>query len=135
MLVEIKALRTRSRDRVSKGVYIMKLDYRFNFDNYLEDKGVGYASWYDQDNEYSFTPYGVCDGYEQILGKYPQIVESKDQYVVSLTKVQKIGQPVNNGWRWCKWGEYIGIQEPNREYIYDEPDIEEVYVYEIYKIK
>ena len=33
------------------------------------------------------------------------------------------------GWRWHKWGPYIGTQDPQCEYLADEPEIKEVFVY------
>jgi hypothetical protein len=35
-----------------------------------------------------------------------------------------------DGWRWHKWGEYVGLHAPQREYLHDEPLIETVYVFE-----
>lgn len=40
-------------------------------------------------------------------------------------------EPLMDGWRWSKWGEYIGSQNPTQEYLAMEPDIEEVLVYRI----
>jgi hypothetical protein len=47
--------------------------------------------------------------------------------------VIKANQSHEGGWRWHKWGEYIGKYEPQYEYLYDEPEIEKVYVYHIYE--
>jgi hypothetical protein len=45
----------------------------------------------------------------------------------------KANQPKEDGWRWRKWGQYIGALEPTCEYIADEPHIDKVYVYHIYE--
>lgn len=80
-------------------------------------------------------PYGVCDSYEQILEQCPELVDSTDrEFVITLTPVVKADQPAEGGWRWHKWGDYIGNLDPQYEYIYDEPFIEKVYCYHIYEL-
>lgn len=94
-------------------------------------KGVKTVDW----PKLSIGHYGVCDSYEQVLEKCPELRLDKDRkFVVTVTKIQKATQPPEGGWRWHKWGEYIGTQEPTSEYIYDEPLIEEVFCYHIYEI-
>lgn len=83
-------------------------------------------------------PYGVCDNYEQILERVKDIdkyVNSKDEdYCIVLYKVTRESQPETDGWRWCKWGDYIGDHKKTAEYFYDEKEIDYVYVFSIYKI-
>lgn len=83
-----------------------------------------------------YAEYGVCDSpdqfFEHEVGKF--IEQSELKYVVAFSKISKRSQPSEGGWRWHKWGPYIGKKEPKYEYIYDEgPEIEEVYVYHIYQ--
>ena len=85
---------------------------------------------------HEFNSYGVCDSPEQFfghaLGKW--IEASEKYYVVSFTKITKASQPAQGGWRWHKWGPYIGVHEPECEYIYDEGDeIQEVYCYHVFE--
>ena len=85
---------------------------------------------------YEFGCYGVCDSPEQFLehaiGKW--IVEAEKYYVVSFSKVVKANQSSDGGWRWHKWGEYIGVHEPKYEYIYNEGDeIQEVHCYHVFE--
>lgn len=82
-----------------------------------------------------FSEYGVCDNYHQVLEKYPFLKEDSKQYVVTVCSVKKCHQSPSGGWRWHKWGEYIGTQNPQHEYLYDEDHIEEVFCYHIYKRK
>lgn len=79
--------------------------------------------------------YGVCDNYQQILANYPELQDTNRKFVISLTCIKKEDQPPHDGWRWHKWGEYIGTKTPQYEYLSDEPDIEQVYVYSIYEIE
>jgi len=83
-----------------------------------------------------YAEYGVCDSpdqfFEHEVGKF--IEQSELKYVVSFSRISKRSQPSEGGWRWHKWGPYIGKKEPQYEYIYDEgPEIEEVYVFHIYQ--
>lgn len=80
--------------------------------------------------------YGVCDNYQQILDQCPELVSSTSRkFVIALTPVIKSQQSEEGGWRWHKWGDYIGTQNPQYEYIYDELFIEKVYCYHIYEKK
>jgi len=81
--------------------------------------------------------YGVCDNYKQVVEQEPMLQEDyKDkEFVVFVTPVRKSEQPETGGWRWHKWGPYIGNQKPQEEYLFNEPEIEEVFVYHIYELK
>jgi len=76
--------------------------------------------------------YGVCDNYQQVLDRYPELNDVNRKFVLSLCKISK---KENSGWRWHKWGKYIGVQNSQCEYIDDESEIEEVYVYHIYEME
>lgn len=80
--------------------------------------------------------YGVADNYEQILEYYSSKVnDPKHNYVILLSEVRKDKQPSEHGWRWHKWGKYIGTQNPQYEYLYDEENIEKVYCYLICEVE
>lgn len=84
----------------------------------------------------NFGPYGVCDSFEQIFERCPEIVnDSTRGFFVFVTRLRKDEQSSEGGWRWHKWGEYIGTQEPTCEYLYDEPVIEQVYTFHVYEVK
>lgn len=85
---------------------------------------------------HELSPYGVCDCLEQIKEKYAAWFNDEEyKFCVSLTKVEKVEQPPEGGWRWHKWGEYIGTKQPRYEYLYDEgDDIQVVYCYHIYQL-
>lgn len=80
--------------------------------------------------------YGVCDCLEQIKTKYASWFNDPEyKFCVSLTKVVKAEQSPDGGWRWHKWGQYIGDKTPRCEYLYDEDDdIQMVYCYHIYQL-
>lgn len=88
---------------------------------------------YDDSPEITINSYGVCDNYEQIIEQCPELDDPNRQFVITLTGIRKADEPSNGGWRWHKWGPYIGAFQPTTEYIHDEPEIEQVYVYHIYE--
>lgn len=116
-------------ERIIPGVY--KCNH-FNFHSVLDASGVSFDEY---STEFSINPYGVCDSPEQFLSDFGQeIAESPNYYIVAFTQLLKSEQPPQGGWRWHKWGPYVGHQSPQAEYLYDEPKIDEVYVYNIYQI-
>jgi len=88
-----------------------------------------YEGYFDLDNESS---YGVCDNVEQILELYPTLQDPVRQFIVTITPVIRAKQSKEGGWRWHKWGPYIGNYNRKHEYLYDE-DIDQVLVYHIYE--
>lgn len=79
--------------------------------------------------------YGVCDGADNLLEAMPILQDPVRQFVVTLTKVERdlTNKGQGGGWRWHKWGPYIGKHEPKMEYLDDEPDIDHVYCYHVYE--
>ncbi|MDX5853404.1 hypothetical protein [Bacillus cereus group sp. BfR-BA-01363] len=139
MLVDLKALKKRrNKMRIGKGMYLAKSGFEFNFHFLLEICGVQVIDEYepivDTDERY-ISRNGVCDNPQQILEYIPELETSKEKYVVALTRVRKVDQSPYGGWRWCKWGKYIGTQKATAEYLYDEEYIDEIYCYKIFKVK
>lgn len=103
----------------------------FNFENELPVN----LSFDEKYPDLSCGSYGVCDHYGQIFAKIPELLNSQERaFIVSVTEIVAKDQSPEGGWRWHKWGGYIGNHEPQCEYIYDEPEIEKVYVYHIYEL-
>lgn len=85
------------------------------------------------EGQLSRNAYGVCDSVEQLLAHFPELEAPGREFVVTITEVRKENQSPDGGWRWHKWGPYIGTHEPQCEYLYDEKGIEAVLVYHIYE--
>ena len=86
---------------------------------------------------YERADYGVADDVEQVLEYFKPEVDDPDKtYVIGLTKIQRDleNKGKGGGWRWHKWGSYIGTQEPTMEYLDDEPEIESIVVFHLYQI-
>ena len=79
--------------------------------------------------------FGVADNIEQIIDYYNSR-DFKGNHVIFINKVTKDPDPeaTFSGWRWHKWGRYIGTQHPQCEYLNDEPDITEVLCFSIYQV-
>lgn len=95
-----------------------------------------FISFSDNPNYYDNTKeaYGVADNLEQIKIHFKDIIESDANIVICVSEIRKDSEPSDGGWRWHKWGPYIGKQNPQYEYLYNEPEIESVYVYHVYSI-
>jgi hypothetical protein len=110
----------------------------FNAPDVVDEEYYQFMPWTMEsfrDGSY-FGEYGVCDNYQQVLEKYPFLQADDNQYVLTVCVVKKSDQPESGGWRWHKWGEYVGTKTPLHEYLYDEDDsIQEVFCYHIYKRK
>lgn len=84
----------------------------------------------------SHSSYGVADNPAQVLDILGEHLNKPGKYYcVFFTWMRKSEQSPTGGWRWHKWGEYIGTQDPQCEYLYDEPLIDEVVVYHVYQVK
>ena len=111
----------------------------FGSSHFLKDRGFTDALTSDRktwEPLLSVGCYGVCDDLANLLQKCPELESDPTrQFLVTLTRIDKSDQPESGGWRWHKWGDYIGSQEPTTEYIADEPKIETVFCYHIYEKK
>lgn len=95
----------------------------------------GFGNWNVDRKEYECCDYGVADNIEQVKKKYKKkIAQKKNKYVIGFDVIKKSRQEENGGWRWHKWGNYIGKHKITTEYLFDEKIIEEVIVYNIYKV-
>lgn len=123
------ALRERAPKRKREGVYVTGLNFRYDFDS------EGWEDYPEFDDGY--CAYGVCDGIDQFfehpLGKLLKADESR-KFAVSFCHIEKDPEPY--GWRWHKWGPYIGKGEPECEYLADEEGFDGgVWVYHVWELK
>jgi len=120
--------------RIQKGLYLSGM-MNFEFD-FRDSNDVSHEKRFPEisDGDW-FGSFGVCDTPEQLMERLPKVVtEGPRKFVISVTPILKEDQPEHNGWRWHKWGTYIGDKNPTHEYLADEPDIERVYVFTIYEV-
>lgn len=115
-----------STDVIKRKLGVYEIGH-FNFDQMINTIN----KWPDLGE---FNCYGVCDNYQQILNQCKELENPQRKFVISITAIEKKKQSEMGGWRWHKWGPYIGKQNPTCEYLYDEPIIEKIFVYHIYEV-
>lgn len=120
-----------------KGIYITP-DFFLEF-FFEETLNLKYEDKYWSDGD--VDSYGVADNLEQIKEYYAkQILDPVQKYFISVTPVKqdKSNAGKGVGWRWHKWGEYIGKFSPQCEYLNDEdfgPEFDGyVIIFHCYKI-
>lgn len=136
-----------AKEEVQKGVWVT-LGGNFHSDisnstnlmnnnlYYISDSGVPIMDLKTALNTERVSEHMVCDSVEQALEYWKGAVENPDhKYVIALMPVRKKDEPESDGWRWCKWGQYIGTQNAQCEYLFDEPEIEVVYCAHIYNVE
>lgn len=123
-----KAMPT-SPERIAQGVYLTHL----NFGNEIKMLLKGRDPWGQSYGIDGPDTFGVCDNYHQILGRWPEIETMERKLLIGLAPIVRADQPESGGWRWHKWGEYIGNYKPQHEYLYDET-IDVVYPFHVYEL-
>lgn len=121
-----------SPQRLSRGVYQIT---HWNFEEFLPQR-LSYEAMYctvkAPPPHFEFDAYGVCDSPEQFMASVGKALEAdKRQFVASLVR---ISADAEGGWRWKKWGPYVGDGKPTTEYIADEPILRTVYTYHFYEV-
>lgn len=118
--------------RLAQGVY----EPKFSFNGRVPIGGLVP----DEDHMYPrldpyLDAYGVADTWDQVLTRYSTVLGAPGRtFVLMCTPVRREDQPVEGGWRWHKWGGYIGTRTPTAEYLRDEPEIEDVVCYHIFEV-
>lgn len=80
--------------------------------------------------------YGTCDNYQQVLEYHKDLLETPDKYyTVYLKAIYRKHQPKHEGFRYYKHGKYIGTQNPEYEYLYDDKHIDKIYCYHIHEME
>ena len=102
--------------------------YAYNFEKFIKErcKEKILNRW---------VAYGVCDDYSQVVKAHSKLFsDPAKKYVIGLTTVKRENQ-TEDGWKWDGWGQYIGTQNPEHEYIYHDKHIDTVYCYRIFEIE
>lgn len=125
-------------DDAFKGVYLCGFNAEHSLEMLTDYQEKRVRSF---DSPIYWSNYGIADNasqvldyYEELCKKYGEYMENSD-FIILMTPIFKEDEPENGGWRWHKWGRYIGKYEPKHEYIYDEEDIDFVYCFHIYEVE
>ena len=84
---------------------------------------------------FNIQTYGVADSIDQIRETFKFLERSDRKFICFVSAVYKKDQSATGGWRWHKWGPYIGNHKIRCEYLYDEVGIDHVLLYHIYEVK
>jgi hypothetical protein len=126
------------------GIYQCSFPFNFPHQEFLEFEGVHNVPF---DQAYEVFPngekaqYGVADSVEQLKEYFKEEMEDPHRkYFLSLTPVfqDKSNAGKGGGWRWHKWGDYIGKLDPQFEYLDDEDfgeDFQYVICFHLYEVK
>ena len=118
------------------GVYVCSLNSSLSIESLTD-----YQVLNDYTSPLWFDGYGVCDNASQALDYFHNLCNKHSEYmnnsncIILLTPIFKEDQPESGGWRWHKWGQYIGKFKPKCEYLYDEEGIDFVFCFSIIELK
>lgn len=139
MLKDLKTLKTDALiELISDGVKSVRLQKGF----YTFALNFDFAIWGGSDFERSYDvddlpcpQYGVVDTPQQFIDRFAAALEADERpFVVAFTHHPKCPGETG-GWRWHKWGEYIGDGNPTCEYLDDEELFPNgVYTYHVYLV-
>lgn len=123
------------------GIYQSACPFNFPHIEFEEFKGVCNPSMkqsYPEIGELSC--YGVADDIEQIKEYFKvQVADPTRKFFLSLSPVwqERENKGKSGGWRWHKWGPYIGKLDSQCEYLDDEdfgPDFKYVICFHLYEV-
>ena len=125
-------------------------DYRDDIDNvYISELNADhkmeqltdYKALLKTDSPIYWYNYGVADNASQVLDYFDELYKKYTDYmkdknfVITLCPIFREDEPEYGGWRWHKWGQYIGKFDYQCEYLHDEVGIDYVYVFNIYEVE
>lgn len=123
------------------GIYWSISNFNKNFFEETLNLDFENEYWHVKYGDEYVNSYGVADNIEQIKEYYKRQIENKNEkYIISLSPVfqDKENKGKEDGWRWHKWGPYIGELDSKYEYLDDEdfgPDFQGyVICFHCYKI-
>lgn len=131
------------KNHIEKGIYNFDSGSTLFLQSFNETKDLEFKNeyWNVDINGNFINSYGVADNLEQIKNYYKnQIEDEVDKYVIIISYIYQ--EPKNKGkgggWRWHKWGPYIGNLNPQCEYLDDEDFGEDfkgyVIIFHCYKV-
>lgn len=118
------------------GIYVCGLN-----DDYKLEGVTNYKKVKNFNSPIYWCEYGVADNASQVLDYYEHLLTQYGDYmnnrkfIITMTPIFREDEPEDGGWRWHKWGQYIGEFEHKCEYLYDEQGIDYVWVFTILEVE
>ena len=150
MLIDFEPSQSRVLERVETGLYCpLTWEYTELLDNSAEwhwgsfdwpemprDDAAGRLRFFHKwlDSDHYFYEYGTCDSIEQFktTDSYRGIVAAPWPLLVTFRLFKKSDE-FDGGYRWHKNGPYLGTLRQECEYLKDEPVIEEIQQFQVYR--
>jgi hypothetical protein len=123
------------------GIYQSASPFNFPEEEFVELQKLSWGDRYKIFPNFEKITYGVADSIEQVKKYYSEeIADDEKKYVIALTPVwqDKSKKDKGGGWRWHKWGEYIGVLDSQHEYLDDEDfgeNFEYIITFTLYSFK
>lgn len=114
--------------------------FSHNFGYICEDvelPTVEFDPWFDlsEDGHQWEQSNIVCDSVEQAKTHWHGLIGEADrEFVIVFNTVEREPGKPNSGWRWKKWGPYIGTHEIKHDYLNDETGIDKVLLASIIQV-
>lgn len=127
---------------IDTGIYKGHLD-KHTLKNYFNVNGSEIEEFYsfsprNMDESANFTNrrenYGTADNIEQVLKHYPELADEDRNFILVYNDLIRTEMSPVDGFRYCKNGSYIGTQNPQNEYFYNDKHIDKIIIYHIYEI-
>lgn len=130
--------------RVYRGVYEAHINFDKEISNLIVDQWPSFHNYesleWDRWIEYTGNPaasFGVVDHWSQLPLK--ALNADPRNLLVFLGRHRRADQPERGGWRWHKWGPYLGVHAPEvsteHEYLHDATDVVEVWSYCVVEVR
>lgn len=116
------------------GVYVCGVNDNHSLERLTNYKGVRYKI----ESPIYFRDYGVADNASQIIDYYGELCKNYPDYMeqkMFVILMSPIIKEIDTGWRWHKWGGYIGKFPKQCEYLYNERGIDMVYAFRICEVE
>jgi hypothetical protein len=130
------------------GIYQCNLDFNFSYNEFIEYNidervfSIPFKNSYEVfAPDYNKAQYGVADSVDQLKEYFKEEMEDPNRkFFLTMTPVyqDKENKGKGGGWRWHKWGTYIGKLNPQHEYLDDEDfgnDFQYVICFHLYELK
>lgn len=104
------------------GIYQNACPFNFADSEFEETENLTYAQKFGERGEVK-SRYGVADSIAQVKEYFKEEIADPDKkYFIHVTPVwqEKENKGKGGGWRWHKWGPYIGKLKRKCEYLDDE---------------
>lgn len=130
MLVNPKILIRKKHEQYADGMWETRGGMGFSSDFDLWGRNDFDRSYFEVGD---LSSCGVCDTPQQFDSDFREVLEADPRPLVVMFSHVRKNPEEQGGWRWHKWGPYVGRGDPQHEYLADEPGFDDgIFVYSIH---